>query len=163
MTTEQLSLSKTAKKALDSADGDWAAATDLLCRWVRADTALYQALVEPMIDSAAYAAIRNVAHAARSRFKIAGLRANPDNSTGLKAIAAENWLDYPLQGGLKLGNASKNDLKTEIKEHEVLVKSNAKQARLYKKIITKMGAATTVRDALNGDDIALLWKEADHA
>lgn len=110
--TESVSISDVARESLDTADGDWKVAAGLMRDRVSEDAALRDVLFAPLMDSAIWTAIRTEALATRRAYHVAGLRNHADRNVaddGIARLAESNalsLLDFPLRGGLRLGDAT---------------------------------------------------------
>lgn len=145
-----------AKQCLEEADGDWEQAAQLMEARVLNDDALYKEVALPLIKRAVWALVRGASRKKRQTF-FSNRRVGKDTTTGIKAVAAMNWLDYPLMGGQKLGDATREDLQKNIEKHVSDAKENEKKANWLSRI--QSGVVTVVRDSLSSDKIAELAEE----
>jgi len=163
---EQRTVMMVARDCLRKAKGDWKKADALFKRELARDQGLYDELVGPLVDAAVWTAISKAGRDERQKFKVSGLTVGPDNTNGLNEIAqkyADDWLSYPMRGGKRLGDASKDDLLQEIEMHELFASENKTMAVFYGRILKRMGRAKQVKDKLTNDVIASINEEVRHA
>jgi len=131
-----------ASSCLEEAGGDWKKAAALMHERVEADRKLFNELVEPLLKDAVWQQIRNAAHAERKAFRATGGNSTPDSADGIRQSARRSWMEYPIWGGMKLGDATGHDLDHAASQYDVLAKANA----------TERDRMRRVRAALERDD-----------
>lgn len=153
-----------ATKAVDDAYGDWERAIKIFRGWVDEDQTLRDALLEPFLDGGIRLAIREAAKRRRKQ-----IDAEPPASTeGLEEMAhtyAQNYFEYPLSKGVKLGDATIEILTFERDMHATFAAANFLKSRRFQLLIdlmTKTWAKkdVIVRDVITHDDLVKLWTEA---
>lgn len=100
---------RAAAKALEDASGDQGRAISILSDRVRRDTALKQAILDPLIEYACGNAIRKAIQDGRSKVWNAPTKAANDRQR-LAVLAASNLMIFPLPGGKLLKDATKAEL-----------------------------------------------------
>lgn len=159
------SINGLAVKALDDAGGDWEKGAAIFRKWVDDDPDLRAALLEPFLEKGIWRAIRRAAREQRKP----GRKGNPlDGNKGIEAMAetmAEVYFDYPLVGGVKLGDATISKLEFERDMHQTFATSNRIKAKRFQLIIDVMvkkraNRDKTVRDLMSHDKLLELWEEA---
>lgn len=129
---------------------DWPSAAAYMRRKLDRDPALMRTLVDPLIDAAIWAQIRNAAHKSRVPYMSAQSVAI-DTASDITAIGEArrlNWLQYQLNGGQRLGDATAEVLQNESRMHAAFARGNAIKAKLFEAIAQKIGA-NRVRDVLD--------------
>ncbi len=154
------SAAQIARDCLVEADGDWKVAARIFKKRIEFDAALFKEVAESMIDEAIWQQIKRAAYSQRQSFWSASVKAGEDDTKGIEQMAHKNLLEYPLSGGLKLRDATKNKLKEEAEMHDTFAESNASKARWYRLIIKAMGGADVVGLALNEVDLENLREKA---
>lgn len=157
---------RAARTAYADAGKDMRAAAVLLRQRMDEDQALRDALLEPMIDRAIWCAMRHCVQAIRRDFGQASapLRSvNPDNTIGIKAVAKRSWYDYPLPGGILLGDARAIDLSAAINEHDRNARTNAAKAKWLRVVVDRVRphGDKRVRDVISEAALAKI-AEAGH-
>lgn len=138
---------------------DWAHAAAFMRRKLERDPALMRSLVEPLIDAAIWAQIRNAAH--KSRTPYMNVKVITDGARDVIAIGAArrmDWLQYQLSGGNRLGEATADVLERESHMHAAMASGNAIKARLFEAIAQKIGKKR-VRDVLDHAAIVSILEE----
>jgi hypothetical protein len=157
-TPEGESLRELAQQYIDAAGGDWEKAAEALERALVEDVNLFERFVQPLIRSAVWLAIRQQGASKRRKFRAP----TPDQDgrvtqAALDAVAGDNWLEYPLAKGLKLGEATRADLMNESLWHRTLAETNARKGRWLKAIGDSLqNDNQRVRNVLDSDAIAKL-------
>lgn len=159
-----VSLADAIKQAYEQADGYAEQAAQILKDWAQNNDPLYRALMDPLLDSAVWQAVNRHRRTQNRQYRTKA-RTGSDNPAGLKQVAqqhAQDWLDgYRLRNGLRLGDATWEELVEEIEWHNTLAATNAQRARWYQKIVERIGDKP-VRHALNNDTIEQLFQESNH-
>lgn len=157
--SEQI-LSDIARQCLDKSNGDRRSAANLLIAIVDKNKSIREALLSPLLEQAAWAAI---AHSARQERRPYWNTPNIDNTAGITALArehAKSLLDYPMFTGKTLGDSTR----VEVEEAARIHRSQAETARIratwFSKIANAMDGATCVKDKLNHELLQQLQQEA---
>ncbi len=151
-------LASVARSCLDASDGNWEAAAKLMRTRLDKNPGLFRELIEPMIEEAIWRNIRHVAHTDRRAYSVS---ANADSADGLRAMALteyKKWLDYPLSGGVKLGDAGREKLLIESEMHDGFARGNAAKAKWLAEIAKRIDGRR-VRDVLTDQQVGKLWEK----
>lgn len=155
-----------AKKALDEVDGDWAKAAKTLESWLENDKSLMDEMLKPFLSKAVWTVITACARATRKPYftttdVIELAQMSSDNTEGIEQVAKRAWFNYCLQGGLKLGEATYDDLQTAVETHQHLADTNAYKARWLARIasLVKGSGKDTVKESLTEELIGQIAHE----
>ena len=112
--TEAEGVSQAARRALDEADGDPTRAAEILEERVRADQDLWRRLTDQLIRAACTSYVRSEVAAERRRIW-RNRAANPrnvimDGKRRMERLAQENLMLFPLPGGMRLGEARRDEV-----------------------------------------------------
>lgn len=156
-------VSTCARLALAEADGDVAEATKLLITRVRNDKELRRELLEPLIEYACHQAVARELRSGRSGIwrpvspeRLAGM----SDAERVKALAAGNLLMFPLPGGKRLGDASRDDISQASRFYEKQAGDMAHKARWLQLIAQSVPPGKTVRGTITEDRLRELQEEA---
>ena len=153
-----------AKSALEAANGDVKAATAVLEKQVRGDRALRDTLTDPLISNACYDAIRRQCHVERRQ--VWAPPAEKLVATGVTGahrvvkLAAGNLLTFPLPGGKKLGEATRDDVAEAASFYKSQSEDMGHKARWLQLIGQSIPADKTVADVLTDKRLRELQSEA---
>lgn len=153
-----------AREVLEEANGEWVEAAKIFRARLDNDQKLRAILLEPLLDKAIWAAIRGVDATYRKQLDH-NLSLNNERTTeGLQAIASDNYesyYDYPLTGGVKLGDANRDEIKDAMLLHRLYKTSNAIKETWFALILKKMKKPLDiVRDVMSAEDLATMKKKA---
>ncbi len=126
------------------------------------DTDTRDKYLDAAIEYAVWHAIRRIRRDVRT--KAWTQAAAPDNTDGLHQLAQRNslsLLDFPLPGGLLMGDAVAEDLKTAHKYYVTQAGSYVRNAKWMKKILDAVGTKT-VRDALTHEKLLEFQREVQN-
>lgn len=156
-----------AKIALDGASGDVQKATKAFEKTIRGDRALRDALLEPLIASACYDAIRKVSITERrSVWKPGGekiVKGKTHGSARVIQLAAGNLLMFPLPGGKKLGDANRKEISAAASFYLGQSNDMGHKARWLQLIAQSVPANQKVSDVLTDKRLRELQREAKNA
>jgi hypothetical protein len=167
---ETRTLSSISRDALEARDGNWKEAADLTLDELRADAELLWAVVEPHLPKIVWESVRKEAHAMRRSFFHATEdmdevdAAHEEASKRLREVHKNSIYDYPLSGGLKLGDATKPQVLSEADWHAALERGNGRQKwwlRAVARQMPKKDNEAIVRDHVAEDVIESLHAEAE--
>lgn len=161
--TTPAGLAKLAREAMDECHGDRDAAVALLWSWFREDRALYERLIEPLIEDGLYAAVGKVDRDTRAHLRVVGRVApNPDRgAAGIAAMVERTMLDWPLPGGKRLGDAGPADLLHAARYYRTQEASARRDARWYELIHEAMHGGSRVEAVLSDAALARLRQRAE--
>lgn len=125
---------QTSRQCLLEAGGDVTKATNRMSAIIRDDKALFQQLMWPLIDNACYDAIRQECRLQRRKIWETP-RYTEDN---ILAVASTRLMDMILPGGLKLGEAHKNDLLDAAEFYDRQAENMAHKGRFLSAVAGKL-------------------------
>lgn len=102
-----------ARQALTDAKGDVVRATELMVGRVLRDQTLYRQLLDPLARTACYDVIRQICRSDRRAIWNSAQPSTDDQRARVIALAGgvrASLMDFPLPGGLRLGDAQRADL-----------------------------------------------------
>lgn len=150
-----------ADECIEEVGGDWTAAADRFRQRLDSDRELYDELVAPLIEGAIWDAIRGASSRQRRRFCEESAPAH--GSEGAEALARANerdLLDYPLTGGVRLGDATRDVLIEQIALHRAQARGNLIAATWLRKIADVLKDDERVGDRFDHERLAKLRKAA---
>jgi hypothetical protein len=162
-----------ARQALEATNGDTREAEERLISMIRQDAGVLEPTIDDLLQQLARARVADAMRARRQGYwgqssndthgQGAPTPANPKpgNVIGLHARAMRNLLDYPIQGGKRLGDASRAEVQEQAGMHRQLAETNAKRARWFDRIARAMGDAETVGAVLDHARLQALQREAE--
>lgn len=157
-------ISEAAKLALDIAKGDVQKATKAFELTIRQNRNLRDQLLEPLIASACYDAIRKVSITdRRSTWKPPAEKLLPGRVTGsarVVQLAAGNLLMFPLPGGKKLGEATRSDISAAAEFYSKQAGDMGHKARWLQLIAQSVPDNKTVNEVLTDKRLRELQQEA---
>lgn len=151
---------KLAREAVYECDGDRDAALVLLRKWIDDDRALFERLIDPLIDDALANAIRRVATDDRSSLRL--VAANPDKgAAGIVAMVERTLLDFPMPRGKRLGDATPAEVSEAAEYYRARERFNRQEARWYELVFEAMQGGSRVEAVLSHDALARLRRLAE--
>lgn len=159
-------VAEAAKQAFDQAGGDVRAATAAFERSVRANRGLRDALTEPLISQACYDAIRRQCQGARKAVWNPPARVEkftPSKVSGafrVTQLAAGTLLMFPLPGGRKLGEATREEISAAADFYASQSDDMATKARWLRLVAQSMPNTAKVGDVLTDDRLRELQEVA---
>lgn len=157
-------VAEAARKALTKANGDVRKATDILEHAVRSDRKLRDLLTDPLISSACYDAVRRVCHAERRAVWKAPIeklvKGRLTGSARVVKLAAGNLLMFSLPDGLKLGEATREDITEAANFYSKQAGDMAHKSRWLQLIAQSLPAGKKVREVLTDRRLRELQQEA---
>lgn len=150
-------VAEAAKQAFDQAGGDVRAATAAFERSVRSSRSLRDALTEPLISQACYDAIRRQCQGARKAVWNPPARTEkftPSKVSGafrVTQLAVGTLLMFPLPGGKKLGEATREEISAAADFYAAQSDDMATKARWLRLVAQSMPGVKKVGDVLTDD------------
>lgn len=172
MTTTAPNITSTAREALTQAEGDWALAAQIMREWVEEDAELREALTEPLLAKAIWAAISSCARTDRTKFHAHATATHADRTTtddGLTLLANDHFdslLLFPLRGGKPLGQATREEVLESAEFYLAQAKTNAIRGRWLNAVAARMNESKTVlqhKKQLNDEVLRQLLAAAEAA
>lgn len=151
-------VSKAAAEALAKADGDVKAATAAMLAKVRKSRPLREALTEPLLEQACYAAITKQCRRQRNIVWTAPNYTAGGNGQRVIALAT-SLLDFPLPGGRRLGEATREEVMAGAQFYRGHADDMAHKARWLARIAAELKPEQRVADGLDETRLAALQKE----
>lgn len=172
MTIEEL-----AKKCYEENGGDIIASTNAFEKAVMADDAMFRAALEPLVRQACYSIISGMMRSERkSVWKGTGAIQpakpiytapvhRPDSASRVEALATGTLMMFPLMGGLRLRDATVEQVSENAQMYADKASDMAWKARWLNAIARKMGNDKTkkVVDILTESDLNTLKAEAEES
>ena len=159
---DQPSVAETARECLEKAGGDVRAAVPLMLERVRKNRALRDALTEPLLSDACYGAIRN-----ECRIQRRDVWTPPNYSkggNGARVIAlATSLLDFPLLGGMRLADATREQVQKSAEFYASQSADMGHKARWLQLIAQSVPDEKRVADVLDEARLAELRRETSDA
>lgn len=118
-----------ARAALDDAGGDVRQATALMVERIKKDAAAFEALTEPLIKEACYSQITMACRRERRAIWTAPNYDQGGNGARVINLAHGNLLAFPLPGGKRLGQATKEDVAKAATFFDAQAEDMARKAR----------------------------------
>lgn len=157
-------ITKAAAKAYQESGGDVSKATQALMVVAERHKGLRAALLDPFLETACNQAVRRLQQDARA--KLWGSRAiatATDDAEAMKRLAQRNLLDFPLPNGMRLADASKDDVGNAIQFYRKQANDMAWKARWLQLVAQSVPGGKKVGDALTEERLRELQTEAnDH-
>lgn len=149
-------INELAKECLEQTNGIWKDAAELLELKLQTDSELMRELLKPMLSKAVWTVITKIARDQRKPFFKTDVEEEEfvkihSDSKGIEAVSIRSWYAYNLQGGVKLGDATKEDLDVAIEYHKRFAENNAKKAVWLSKI--REMTISRVKDTVTEDNI----------
>jgi hypothetical protein len=152
-----------AREALDIAGGNALKATELMVERVESDGRLYRLLMDPLVRLACY---NVVSQQIRSKRKAVYKTKQPSKKkakASVAALAAGNLLDFPLPGGLRLGEATRNDVAAAQAFYASQASDMGHKARWLGMVLHALPKGKKVKDAITPAKLEAFKVEAEHA
>lgn len=170
-------------------DGVWARAREIMAGKVAEDEALQARLIEIGIQHCIMQATRNERGAyfrngsggqnrsgtpvrsasgansqdpgqIESDTRSRAARASSNSKAAIRRMAKRNLMDFPLIGGLRLGDATREALVSQIEHHEHNATENAKRAVWFGAVVKKLKKDRTVSESMTEADLGKLALQA---
>ncbi len=153
-----------ARKALAEADGDVRVATKALERAVRGNRALRDALLEPLVATACYSAVTAACRQERRKVwtpptdKL--VRSRVHGAYRIVQMAAGNLLAFPLPGGMKLAEATREEVAEATRFYDAQSVDMSWKARWLRLVAQSIPTGKRVGDVLTDKRLGELQAEA---
>jgi len=159
-------VAEAARAAFDAADGDIRVATAKMEQAVRGNRHLRDALTEPLISNACYTAVSAQCRSERKRVWTPPARTErftPSKVSGafrVTQLAAGTLLMFPLPGGKKLGEATREEISEAASFYEAQAGDMATKARWLRLVAQSMPTTAKACDVLSDDRLRELQEAA---
>lgn len=158
-----LTIPDTARDALDAADGDVVRATEIMHGRVLRDPTLYRPLMDPLVKTACYQAIRSQCKQTR-RALWTTEQPTAENQRGrviaLAGATMNTLLDFPLPGGMRLADAHRDDVTAAAEFYRKQSKDMGGKAKWLQLIAQHIPAKKKVSQVMTDARLAELREEA---
>jgi len=154
-----------AAEALTKAKGDVVKATDIMIRRVEKDLTLYRLLMDPLVKSACYDAVRQQCRSDRRVIWLAKQPTPAAHQNGVVALAAgtrNTLLDFPLLGGLKLRDAMRGDVEKTAEFYGQQSTDMGVKAKWLTLIANSLPPKKRVGQVLTAERLEALKQRAEH-
>jgi hypothetical protein len=150
-----------ARDALDAAKGNALQATEIMVDRVQGNFALYRALMDPLLRESCYNAISAQIRAKRQKVYNTPQPSKAKARASVAALAAGNGLfDFPLPGGLRLGDAMRDDVAAAAAFYQSQATDMGHKAAWLGLILHALPKGKKVKDALTAAKLEALKEEA---
>jgi hypothetical protein len=159
-------VAEAAKRAYDEAKGDVRAAVAAMEHAVRSNRALRDALTEPLIANACYTAVSAQCRGARRAVWTPPVRTEkftPSKVSGafrVTQLAVGTLLMFPLPGGKKLGEATREEISAAADFYAAQSDDMATKARWLRLVAQSMPNTKKVGDVMTDDRLRELQEVA---
>ncbi len=136
METGNRTLGQIAAECLAGSEGDWVTAAIAMRKQIDSDPKARGELLNPLISGAIWDRIRQAAH--NDRTKCLQPNAGSDSTDGLEAMARRTLLDFQLRNGLRLGDATRSDVKQAADWYGTLARANGTNALWLDSIVKRL-------------------------
>jgi hypothetical protein len=160
---KRITLHSLAVNAYRSAGGNIPQAKAALIMVLQKDEALLESIVDDAVSNAIGHSLHKVA--TRHRENIVKAAESPKGAGRAAVVAlatgmAAGYLDWPLANGIKLRNATREDLVDSINRYSAVAATNTTRANWLQLVLQSMPSdALTVGDRLTEERISELYKE----
>ena len=121
------------QECMDSCAGEEATAVELAKKRLNEDKQLFDSLIWLLLDWALPELVDKCTH--RTRAQILRLAsANPDDTSGLHSVmqaARQRYMDFPLKGGKRLGDATRDEIEAQRDIHRQQMEGHARMNEIY--------------------------------
>lgn len=172
-----MTLEELAKECYDTNDGDILKATNEFENKVRADDVLFRTALEPLVRQACYSIISGIMRTERKAvWNGAGVKATakpiyttpvhrPDNAIRVAALATGTLMMFPLMGGVRLRDATRQQVSDTAQMYADKASDMAWKSRWLGLVAAKMGDDETkkVVDIISESELNELKAEAEES
>lgn len=165
---EKRTMTSLAQEAMAICDGYWEPAAEWMLTALRSDSELLIEVIDEHLPNIVWRAVREQTHGTRTRFfevsaeEVAA--SNAAASERLRVHAMRSVYEWPLRRGLKLGDATREDLRAESEWHGKLSAANRRQQKWYEAIeacLPKRKQDAIVRDHVSEQKIESLREQLE--
>ena len=151
-----------AREAFDATGENWEQAVSKFLQWIRVDKELFEAIGTPLIHGAVKNAVYDIGRTTRKEFFRADAAAGQEKTAACMVEYVRFKMNYPLRNGLRLGDATRQELDAEIQFFTSQSATMAFKARWFKLIRNKLKSDDVrVKDVLTENDLNKFEKQAD--
>jgi len=144
-----------AKEAFEQSGGDVQTAAKILLSNIRQNQTLYIAMADALIPDACYEAVSKICRAKRKR-----IWAAPNHSTSTPGerirTAAEGLLNFPIRGGMQLGDATTSEIFDTVEGYTKQVETSLSIVSFLKAVAKKMKPGEIVAEVFTEEELEKL-------
>ena len=163
-----VSLPAMARAALIDAENNVPSAVEALTETLMRDRVLMRTVLLEIVSMAARELVARDILAQRQAIRSGAARGGATrpkiNGRASTEIQAErtvlSYMEYPISGGLHLGNATREDVERQRDKHVENVRTNAPLARWFDAIANALPEGRTVREVLTEEDVRGMYEAA---
>lgn len=152
---------KAAREAFTKAGGDIVEAQAELVKMVNSDADLYKEVLDPWLSRACYDIIRKICRDDRRRIWNAPHLQVVDTSKGMSRASNTNLMDFPLPGGLRLGQATRDEVTKAASFYETQARNMTHKSTWLGLIGQGLKANDTVEKRYTEERLLELQQEAE--
>lgn len=148
------------RECMDKAGGDPRKAAKLVRKEVDKNPDVRDFLVDKLIDEAIWQQVTRVMRQIRSTYfrtahekSVARSDKRRAPVSGITSVSEHNWFDYRLATGLKLGDATKEEVIRQIDLHTANATGNARRAAFLSMVAERLTDDRKVRHVLTNEEI----------
>ena len=159
-------LAAIAAEELTRADGDVQSAVAAMTDLVLSDDVLFRALMEPLTRQACYALVSRVCRARRQTVWRSRQPSRRTARRGVRALARGNrqsLFNFPLPGGLRLGDAFREDVEAAFRMYRSHSDDMAWKARWLRLIADAVTPGVKIREQLSERKLRQMKRAAEES
>lgn len=148
---DKITPARIATEALQQSNNDVVRATHIMVARISKDQSLYRMLMDPLVKTACYDAIRKICRGNREAIWLMPQPSNTQEHENVIALArgtVATLFDFPLPGGLLLKDANRHDLSEAIKFYAAQAKDMGAKAKWLELIAQCLTDKKRVSDVL---------------
>lgn len=170
---EDVTLASLVRAALDTFDGDADKASEYLFKKLLKDQSLLRQVIRSAIGYAVYHKTQETVRKGRSEIvnlayeaaRMAGAKASKgpsrDDVEAKARIVVAGLLDFPLAGGKKLRDATREEIAAQADRYEKQIKDEAHKARWLRLIEPIVPEGELAGEVLTEEQVQQLWNMSD--
>jgi hypothetical protein len=147
--------------SLECASGNWDKACEIMEQILFNDDEVYTKFGTPLLKSAIRHEIVDCVSSSRDQFWAPPQPDRAKKDGGLLRVAASNLLNFPLAGGLRLGDATKAQLEENANLSLKRARTYALHGRWYELIAKGLKRKETVAEVFDHDQLKRLQEKAE--
>lgn len=152
-----------ARNALQDCDGNVHAAIEDVISAITGSENLLQIVIRQTVEKAVESVVGSVMRTDRAMIYQSHTRTNAAGQKAVAALAggiARSIFDFPLAGGVKLRDATREQVEKQAEIYAAFAKDQATKAAWLREIANRMGSAAKVSDALKESDVEAMLHKA---
>lgn len=164
--SESVTLSALARDSLARCDGDTDAASEAMIETLSNDRGLWRTIASEAVSSASREAVQ-AQHRAERKSIVRAMQMPPqDAEAGRRRVAAlaevnmRCGLDFPLKGGVKLRDATRDEVMEQAQLYDRAANDMTIKARWLYLIANRVPEGVSVGSVLSSDAVETMYREA---